>query len=444
MAKPVQKKKITVNRKAVSAVTLLLALALTVVFVTLGITGRDMDAQGLYKLLPWLPTPGETTLWRRALVPGAELGDTIVQTYTQPAAADASDEDLTEAVSVLTARLINYGWTDAVVETSGEGQINVTLPASADPVYVAETLASRGEYSFTDPEGNVFLTGDHIDAAGFTFSDQTGTSYALSFQFDKEGQEIFAQKSSELVGQSITLLRDGLEVASPSISTPLTQGAISIPNFPLEEARDNAILMRSGALPFSLTLDQAGVQGTPLMGINVQRNLIILLFIAFVLIAALLIVRHRLAGVMAAWMLLLQLTLSYFFAALIGAGFTVSTLVGIYGSFLVMVFALINLFGGMNSDIRRGRSVRQAIKEGYMTRGHASLDVYAGLIFISVIMIIMDQGAVKAFFEVFALGLLLGLTLTHLALRLVMNEAINLLGAKSPLYTAPSTLKKEA
>lgn len=443
MAKQEQKKKVTINRKAVSAVTLLIALALTVIFVVIGITGRNMDADGLYKLLPWLPTPGESTQWRKALVPGAELGDTIVQTYTQPAAGEATDAELEDAVSILTARLMNYGWTDAVVEMSGEKQIKIILPASADAGYVTRVLASKGEFTFTDPDGNVFLTGDHITTAGFTYSDNTGTSYSLSFQFDAEGKEIFGQKSTELIGKSISMLRDGLVITSPSISAPLTQGAISIPNFQLEDARDNAILMRSGALPWTLTLQEPSVQGTPLLGTNVQRNLIIFLFLAFLVIAVLFILRYRLAGFVAAWMLLLQLTLSYFFASIIGAGFTVRALAAIYASFLVVVFALINLLGGMKKDLRHGRSVRQAVKEGYATHGHASLDVFAGLLLISIILIIMDQGAVKSFFEVFGIGILLGLTIAHLALRLVMNETINLFGTKTALYTAQPAAKKE-
>ena len=71
MTKKPQKQKITVNRKLVSALTIIVVLALSIAFVTLGVTGRKMDAQGLYNLLPWLPTPGESTNWRQALVPGA-------------------------------------------------------------------------------------------------------------------------------------------------------------------------------------------------------------------------------------------------------------------------------------------------------------------------------------------------------------------------------------
>jgi len=465
MAKqPEVKKKRSVNRKAVSAAVLVVALALTVVFIILGVTGRNMDAQGLYRLLPWLPVPGGSAAWQEALVPGAGLGDTVVQTFTPvqsgeapaqeaPAqdapAQDASAQEaptqdaLEEAVRVTAKRLNDLGWTDTAVEVSPEGNLVVTLPKGADTGFLGSLLGSRGEFTFADPQGEVFLNGSHVTSAGFGYADQSGTNFALSIQFDAEGKRVFAEKSTELLGQSIMLLRDGVTLSNPSISTPLTDGAVSIPGFTLETARENAILLRSGALPFEVTLQGAGEPGAALHGERAQRSLIIALTVLFALAAVCLIVCFRLAGLAAAWMLLAQLALSYFFSALIGAGFTVLTLSAIWLSWLVSVFAMANLLLGMREDVLHGRSVRQALKESYAGRGHASLDVYVGLAIIAVLLIIVDGGVIKLFSEIFAICLLLGLAVTHLALRLVTYEAINLFGGKSELYAAKRTLKKE-
>jgi len=460
MAKQTEvKKKRSVNRKAVSAAVLVVALALTVVFIILGVTGRNMDAQGLYRLLPWLPAPGGSAAWQEALVPGAGLGDTVVQTFVPvqsgeaptkeapaqkaPAQEAPAQDALEEAVRVTAKRLNDLGWTDTAVEVSPEGNLVVTLPKGADTGFLGSLLGSRGEFTFADPQGEVFLDGSHVTSAGFGYADQSGTNFALSIQFDAEGKRVFAEKSTELLGQSIMLLRDGVTLSNPSISTPLTDGAVSIPGFTLETARENAILLRSGALPFEVTLQGAGEPGAALHGERAQRSLIIALTVLFALAAVCFIVCFRLAGLAAAWMLLAQLALSYFFSALIGAGFTVLTLSAIWLSWLVSVFAMANLLLGMREDVLHGRSVRQALKESYAGRGHASLDVYVGLAIIAVLLIIVDGGVIKLFSEIFAICLLLGLAVTHLALRLVTYEAINLFGGKSELYAAKRTLKKE-
>ncbi len=445
MANQTKTRKLNINRKAVSAVTLLIVLALSVVFIVLGVTGRKMDSEGLYKLLPWIPTVGGSSDWREALVPGAALGDTAVQTYVfQQTDEKLPDPDLDRAVKVLSTRLYDLGWTDVAVEKDADGKIRVTLPKGADASYLGKLLGAKGEYALASPDGQVFLTGDHIRSAGFGYSDRTGKSFSLSFAFDQEGKEIFAQKTTELLGQSISLLRDGVVLISPSISTPLTDGGVSIPNFTLEEAREHAFLMRSGALPAALTLQEDVASGSALLGGNVQRNLIIALMCLFILSALYLIFVYRLGGFVAAWVLLLQLGLSYFFAALIGAGFTVLTLAAIYLPFIISVTALINLLSGMRVDVLRGRSVRQALKENYAGRAHASLDVFAALTILSIVFIMIDHGMIKLFSEVFAISLLSGLVMTQLAMRLLINETIVLFGARTPLYVTRRDEKKEA
>ena len=431
-----------VNRRVVSAVTLVIALVLTVVFLILGVMGRNMDSQGLYKLLPWLPTTGEGTLWRDALVPGAALGDTLVKTLVPAEADTANDgEKLKAAVTVIAKRLRDLGWMDAAVELT-EGQVTVTLPKGVDDAFISGIISGRGEFTFADPQGVVFLTGEHIKGAGFSYADRTASNYALTLEFDAEGKGIFGQKSLELMGQSITVLKDGQVLASPSINTPLVEGAVSIPGFTFEEARENAVLLRSGALPLAMT-EKASEQGPAMLGKNVQNMLIITLLGFCLVIALYLVFRFRLGGLFAAWMLLVQLALSYFFAALIGAGYTVLTLAAIHVPLLVSVFAVLNLFGSVQDDLRRGRSIRQALKEGYAGKGHASLDVFAGLIVLFIIFIIMDKGMIKIFSEVFAISLLLGLTIIHLVLRLLLIEGSILFGSKTVLYTSGVTAAKE-
>ncbi len=445
MAKQTKTKKLSINRRAVSAVTLLIALALSVVFILLGVTGRKMDSEGLYKLLPWLPTVGDDYAWREALVPGAALGDTTVQTYAfEQAEQELPPSELDRAVKVLSTRLYDLGWTDAAVEKDAEGKIRVTLPAGSDAAYLGSLLSAKGEYSLADPDGQVFLTGEHIKTAGFGYSDNTGKNFSLSFEFDQEGKEIFAQKTTELLGQSVSLLRDGVVMVSPSISTPLTEGGVSIPNFTLEEARENAVLMRSGALPAALSVQEDGAEGSALLGRDVQRNLIIALICLFAVTALYLILLYRLGGFVAAWMLLLQLALSHFFAALIGAGFTVLTLAAIYLPFIISVFSLISLLSGVQGDILRGRSVRQALKENYAGQGHASLDIFVVLTILSIVFIMIDHGMIKFFSEVFAISLLSGLVLIHLAMRLLLSETITLFGGRTALYTIHRDEKKEA
>ncbi len=442
MAKETPKKKTAVNRKLIAGVTLLVALVLTVVFIWLGLSGRQMDNQGLYKLLPWLPTTSETSNWRQALVPGAGLGDTKVFTFAPSTEESPAQADFDKAINVLVKRLNDLGWTDTAVEVK-DGNLVVTLPSGADTTYLNTLLSAKGDFTFTDPAGAVFMTGDNVTQASFGYADQSGTNFALSLLFDAVGKEAFGQKSIELAGQNITLMRDGVVIVSPGISDPITQGQVSIPGFTLESARENAVLLRSGALPFALTAQGEGVSAAPLLGSNVQKTLILALTVVFVLVALYFLITYRLGGLISVWVLLLQLGLSWFFAGLIGAGFTVLTLSAIFVAFILTVFVIIRLYAHLSQEVRSGRSLRQALKDAYAGHGHAGLDALAGLLLVAVVLIIMNLGMISIFSELFALTLLIALVLTQLLLRVLLNETIHLFGGTASLYTATSS-KKEA
>lgn len=441
MAKEKKKKSIAVNRKLIAAVTLLVTLVLTAVFLVLGVTGKNMDPEGLYKLLPWLPTPSSSYSWRQALVPGAGLGDTVTLTFT-PDAQAPTQEQIDKTVSVLVKRLGDFGWTDTAVVVK-DGKVLVTLPRGADIDYLKTLLSIKGEFAFSGPDGAEFMTGDNVIGATFGYADQTGTNIALSMQFDKEGKDLFAQKSIEFKDQKVIISRDDQTLAEPGIREPITEGQVSISGFNLETARENAVLLRSGALPFLLDAQEDGIAGPPLLGEKVQKTIIIALLAVFVLVAAYLLVRYRLAGLVAVWGLLLQAGFSWFLAALVGAAFTMLTLIAVAVPFLVSVFAVLRLYSGMEDDIKSGRSLRQSLKDAYARSGHAGLDVQVGLLLIGIVLIMLNLGLISLFSEVFTLTLFVALVCTQLINRILLNETIHLFGSKSALYAANTTFKKE-
>lgn len=419
--------------KAIAAVTLAVALLLTGVFMYYGFAGRDMDREGLYKLLPWLPIPGESTRWRQALVPGADLGETVRTTLalTPEGNASVTDAQLKEALNVLTRRMVDAGWTGAQVQVS-DGKLLAATPASEDETHALTILSAKGDVSFATPAGEVFLSGDHIVNAWFGPSQEQDV-YAVSFQLDNEGKKLFGEKTQELIGQSISILLDGQTIASPGISEALVDGFASIPAFTQDEAKNLAVLMRSGPLPLPIT-EEAHDHGAPLFGEGSQDRLVIALAIATVLILAYFVIRFRVGGLIAVWMLGLQLALSYFFAALMGAGYTLSTLLPVYASFLLAAFSALMILSGMSDDLSRGRSVLQALRASYSNAGHVSLDVLGGLLALSVILIILDMQQIGMFMRIMGVGLLIDLIMMHIVLRALMSSTITLLGENTALY----------
>lgn len=443
MAKPVQSNKKTVNSKAVAAVTLAVVLVLTIAAGIIGVNGMKLGQDGLYKLLAWIPTPSQSSTWREALVPGTDLGENMVQVYTVSPleeGAEVTGEQLKQAVNVLTRRLAFGGWSSAQAEVTEDKKIKLILPLDGTHDHAFEMLTAKGDFALADPEGTPFVTYKNIKQASYGVAGADG-SYAVSFMLDNEGKNAFAEKTTELIGQSISLMIDGEAVASPGINTPLTEGQASLPGFNNENSVAYASMMQFGPLPFSLSMESQVMDGAPIYGENAANTLIIALFIAAALVCLYALFTYRLGGLIAAWLLAIQLITAYFFAALMGAGFTVSTLLAVWGSFALLAWALLVLYRSMKQDLTRGRSIRQSLKEAYSGSGKVAVDVLMALLVMTVVLIIADHQTIGAFMLPFAIGLLIDLALVGICLRVLLGSAITLCGTSTSLYISA---KKEA
>lgn len=443
MAKPAQSNKKAVNSKALAAVTLAVVLLLTLAAGIIGVTGMKLDSEGLYKLLAWIPTSSESSTWRQALVPGTDLGDNMVQIYAVSSpeeGAEPTQEALRQTVNILSRRLAFGGWNSAQAEVIEGNKIKLSLPLDGTHDHAYEMLTPRGDFALASPDGTPFLTYENVKQATYGVSGTDG-SYAVSFVLDNEGKRIFAEKTTELLGQSISLMIDGVAVASPGINTPLTDGQASLPGFNNENSVAYASMMQYGPLPLVLEMESQALDGAPIYGEGIANTLIIALFIAAALVCLYALFTYRLGGLIAAWLLAIQLIAVYFFAALMGSGFTISTLLAVWGSFALLAWALLVLYRGMKEDLARGRSIRQALKEAYAGSGKVALDALVVLLVMAVVMIIADHQQIGAFMLPFAIGLIIDLVLIGICLRVLLGSAITLFGTKTSLYISA---KKEA
>ena len=99
------------------------------------------------------------------------------------------------------------------------------------------------------------------------------------------------------------------------------------------------------------------------------------------------------------------------------------------------------LYNGMTDDLRRGRSVRQALKESHAGPGRLALEVLGALLLLCVALIILDSGVIGGFARLFAIGLMIDLVLVALLHRALLSAAVSLFGAKTALYFS---VRKEA
>jgi protein-export membrane protein SecD len=182
--------------------------------------------------------------------------------------------------------------------------------------------------------------------------------------FNDEGKELFAQITRENVGKQLAIFLDGDLKSDPVIREPILGGSAVISGgFTREEVQELARNLNIGALPVPIHLASTESVGASLgaetLGDGVRAGLwgigIVMVFLTL---------WYRLPGLVASVALGLYLVLNLAVYILIPVTITAAGLAGLILSSGMAVDANILIFERMKDELRRGKSVRDAVLEG--------------------------------------------------------------------------------
>lgn len=413
--------------KSIALVTLCVLLALSVVFVMLGITGLKLDSQGLRRLLPWIPNMHEKSEWKTALTPDINFGenDSYVLSIENADEADKTFKVISERVKLLQLPVLVKKADNAITIIAQKDSMNAQF---------LSLLTDKGNFTFADSEGVDFLSSEHIVKADRMPADQSGANWYLSFAFDEEGKKIFAEKSTELVGKKIKLKLNGQTVTEAQISEPLVDGAASLPGFTEESSLIYTVYMRSGALANDVKLGEKQL-GEPLYGKDALNRMVLVICVFLVACVIIVSVGYRLSGINAAWTLVIAFAAQWWFAALTKMQFSVSTLVAVILLNVLTLTSLVMILMGMSKDISEGNGVKQALRSSYKTNGKIAFYAHAIVFALVVIAMIIDsQMHYKLLLQMLCVGTLISLLASHIFFKVLMNNSIKLFGEKAALF----------
>jgi preprotein translocase subunit SecD len=242
--------------------------------------------------------------------------------------------------------------------------------------YTTTTTGSDGQPVYQTPKGttatNIILQGSDITSAKseMTQDQTTGkSSYEVALVLNDSGTQKFADATSRLQGQVISIWMDDVRLTAPTVQAIITDGKCVITgNYTAAEASSLANKINAGALPFKLTTTNFSTI-SPLLGSTSLQAMLIAGCIAFALICLFMLFIFRLPGLVAVIALLGQIGLS--FAAVSGYfpfvnSFTM-TLPGIAGIILSIgmgVDANIITASRIKEELWAGKTLDGAIQKG--------------------------------------------------------------------------------
>ncbi len=414
------------NPRRMAAITLALMLAATIVAGWLGLTGMPLPPDGLYRLLPWLPTT-DAENWPQSLPLGLDLRGGVYVEYS--AAKPEGDADFTQLIegtmAVITARLSDKGYAESTVQRLGEDGIRVEIPDVTDPAVILELIGEPALLEFRDPDGNTFMTGDMVATATPSY-DEMGQP-AISFKLNAEGTKLFENATRMYMGQVISIYLDGEVLLAPTVQAIIPNGEGIINGMEsMEAAQTIASQIQSGALPLVLTQQKVDTVSATL-GDDALSTSVLAACVGIVLIMALLIARYRMNGVVAAWALVIYIIVLFFAIAVIpGIQLTLPGIAGIVLGIGMAVDANVIIFERFNEEVRAGRSLKAAVRTGFKNAWSAILDANVTTIIAAAVLLVYGTGSIQGFGITLGLSVLVSMMTAVAVSRFLMKNLVAL------------------
>lgn len=342
---------------------------------------------------------------------------------------------------VIERRVNLFGVSEPVVQVENPGAISgnseyrllVGLPGVTDINKAVELIGKtpKLEFQLLRPEAQKFteeelktkkpeeifivtgLDGQLFSKAELQFttsgSGQLAGQPIVAITFNAEGRDLFAKITREHTGEILAIFLDGNVISSPVIRDEIKDGkAVISGGFTPEEAKNLVRDLNYGALPVPVELISTQSIGASL-GESAKTSGVKAGVIGFALIVAFLILWYRLPGVVASVSLAIYIILSLAVFKLIPVTLTAAGIAGFILSIGMAVDANILIFERMKEELKRGKSLHDALHEGFSRAWLSIRDSNISSIITAIILFWLGTSAIKGFALTLGLGVLISM-----------------------------------
>lgn len=256
------------------------------------------------------------------------------------------------------------------------------------------------------------VNGEDLQDAYYSFDPNTN-SPIVNFQLTPAGATKFETGTGNNVGKFMAIVLDSNVHSAPRIKQKIGGGRAMIEmgstgraqNDILNDAKDTALVLRSGALPARLMFLEDRVVG-PSLGADAIRSGTLSLAAGLALVFFFMAIYYKMSGVFANIALALN---GLFIMGALAAFEGTLTLPGLAGITLTLGMAVdanVLILEHMREELRAGKPLATALSEGYSRAFTAIIDTHVTTVIAGVILISFGYGPIRGF----AVTLLIGLT----------------------------------
>jgi len=360
----------------------------------------------------------------------------------EEARRDAADR----AVEVIRNRIDEFGVREPSIQRQGADEIVVQLPGIADRERALDIIGKTALLEFklvsTDLEGlkeaiggkvpegfqlkyaqedneallleeKAVLVGDALSNASVRFDQSKFNEPIVTLQFNSEGAKKFAEITANNIGRRLAIVLDGNVQSAPRIREAIPSGeAVITGRFDIEAAQDLALILRVGALPAPMHIEEERTIG-PLLGQDSINKGIKATLIGSALVFVFMVLYYLLAGIISDIALLMNLLvilgglgiLPVLFPG-VSATLTLPGIAGIVLSLGMAVDANVLINERIREELRTGKGLRAAISNGYNKAFSAIMDSNFTTLIAAFLLFQFGTGPIRGFAVTVTIGLL--------------------------------------
>lgn len=376
---------------------------------------------------------------------------------------------LQQNITIIRNRVNELGVAEPLVQRQGQKNIIIELPGVQDTAKAKEILNATAtiEFRMVDQDGDlsaaingrvpassqllyerngqpvllkkrVMLTGDHIVDAGSGFDEYSRPE--VNITLDSPGGSKFSNATKSAIGKPMATVfieykpterrdADGntiFDKIEEVISVATIQARLG-KNFRItgsgsqSEAHNLALLLRAGALIAPIQIVEERTVGPSLGAENVQLGFQAIMG-GFALVFLFMIIYYRAFGVIANLALGANLVLIVGVMSMIpGATLTLPGMAGIVLTVGMAVDANVLIFERIREEIRAGKTIQQAIHQGYDAAFSTIIDANITTLIAALILFSVGTGPIKGFAVTLSIGIITSMFTAVIGTRAVVN-----------------------
>lgn len=349
------------------------------------------------------------------------------------AQGEVTARDIDQVIAIMRNRVDGLGVVEPIMQKEGTRRILIELPGLESPEEAVEMIGKTAQLEFRLSDGTVVLTGkDLVDAQEMIIENEP----LVGLKFGPEGTKKFAETTKELVdnyeygdpARAIGMYLDDELLQNPQVRDAIPDGQAQIQGYAdLQEARNMALLLKSGALPVPVEVVEMRTVG-PTLGADSINKSLIAGFWGIAAIFVFMLIMYRVPGIIACLSLILYAILLVGVTVLIGATLTLPGIAGILLSIGMCVDSNVIIYERLKEELRSGKSLRSAINSGFSLGFGTIIDSNITTLIAAAVLYYLGSGTIRGFAVTLSIGIVLSMftaiTFTRFMLKLLADSKL--------------------